>query len=65
LVAVVNILAPGEILRRASLDGALSTVQGLIVPDGAISEPAGDVVPDIGRVLRTQTSFIALNQSAT
>ena len=61
LVAVVNILAPGETLRSASLLGALTTVQGLIVPDGAITEPAGDVVPAIGRVLRSDVSRIALN----
>lgn len=64
IIAVINILGPGETLRRASLYAALESVDGLIVPDGAIVEPAGDVVPISGRVLRSTTSLIAMNQAA-
>lgn len=61
LLATVNALAPGETLRRADLLGVLSRIEFLIVPDGALTEPLGDVVPSVGSVLRTTRDRIILN----
>lgn len=61
IVSAVNLLAPNETLRRAVILSALDTVDGLIVPDDALVEPAGDVVPNAGQVIRTQASLVNLS----
>jgi uncharacterized phage protein gp47/JayE len=61
ILAIVNTLPPGQTLRRASLYDALGNIDGLIVPDGAIVNPPGDVVPTTGTVIRTTKDRIALS----
>lgn len=53
IMAAVNGSQPGETLRRASIISALKSVRQIIVPDNAVTEPTGDLVPDIGRIIRT------------
>lgn len=64
ILGVVNSLAPSERLEVASIFSALKAVDGLIVPDSAIEQPAGDLVPDVGRVIRTSLDRISLNEEA-
>jgi len=61
IVAVVNTLAPGETLHVAKLYSAIQGVSGVIVPKAAIVEPAGDLVPESGEVLRTTISRVTVN----
>jgi uncharacterized phage protein gp47/JayE len=61
LVAFINATPPGEILRRADLHRVLAGVSQLIVPDGSLSEPAGDLVPTTGTVIRTTRDRVALS----
>ena len=44
-VAVSQFLAPGEKLRRAALIAGAQAVPGVIVPEGALTVPTGDIVP--------------------
>ena len=58
VVSYINNLRPGKLngkLLRSALLGAISPEQvpGLLVPDGALLEPAGDLVPETGTVIRT------------
>lgn len=61
LLAAVNGLAPGVTLRRATLLGELSRVDQLVVPDGALVTPAGDLVPMTGTAIRTTRDRITLS----
>lgn len=63
VVAAVNALAPQQTLFQAILISALQATPQLIVPEGAVVFPAGDLVPASGTVIRTQTdgSGILLN----
>jgi uncharacterized phage protein gp47/JayE len=61
IVAVINALAPGQRLEVAALYAALKATPGLIVPLGSIVEPAGDIVPNTGFVLRTTADRAVLN----
>jgi uncharacterized phage protein gp47/JayE len=61
ILGVVNGLPPGETLRRASILGALQNVNQLIVPDSALTEPVGDLVPSLGSVIRTTSDRINLS----
>lgn len=63
LLAVVNALAPNETLERAAIISALKSTPGLLVPDGAVVEPAGDYVPASGEVIRTTGDRITLNDT--
>lgn len=60
-VARINALAPGETLRLSVLYAALDSTPGLIVPQNAIEFPAGDLVPEPGRVIRSAVHLIRLN----
>lgn len=60
VLALVNGLAPSATLRRSDLLAALSQVPQLVVPNGALKEPAGDLVPSTGTVLRTTRDRISL-----
>lgn len=60
LLAFVNNVQPGATLRRADLLRVLSDTEQLIVPDGALVEPAGDLVPATGTVVRTTRDRITL-----
>lgn len=61
ILALVNATPPGTTLRRASIYSALERVDGLIVPEGAITTPAGDLVPTTGTIIRTTRDRISLN----
>jgi len=61
VLAAVNAIAPNEILRRAAIITALKQTPGLVVPDGALVEPVGDLVPNTGEVIRTTPNRIVLN----
>ncbi len=60
VVALINGLPPNTTLRRAQIFEALSATEQLIVPDGALTEPLGDLVPTQGSVLRTTRDRIQL-----
>lgn len=66
--AAVNALDPMEPLRRAAIVSALQSTRGLVVPDGSVLRPVGDVVPtldegleDLRPVLRTSDASIQIN----
>jgi len=61
LMAEVNSTEPGATLYRSDLLKTLSAVNQLIVPEGALVEPAGDLVPLAGSVIRTTKDRIELN----
>jgi uncharacterized phage protein gp47/JayE len=61
VVAVVNATGPNRTLLRAAIVAALQGTPGLVVPDGALNEPAGDLVPATGEVIRTSPDRVALN----
>lgn len=52
----VNTLGAQAVLRRADLFSVLNRFRrsGLVVTDGSIIAPAGDLVPDLGRTIRTR-----------
>lgn len=60
VLAAVNSTLPGETLTRARILAALSSVDGLIVPAEALTEPVGDLVPATGTVIRTTRDRITL-----
>lgn len=61
VVALINGLPPNSTLRRAQLLKALANIPQLIVPDTALTEPVGDLVPNTGSVLRTTKDRIQLS----
>lgn len=61
ILAFVNGLSPGDTLRRADIFRVLSDTDQLIVPDGALTEPSGDLVPSTGTVIRTTQDRITLS----
>jgi len=61
IFAAINALAPSQTLESALIIAALKSVSNLIVPLGSVTAPAGDLVPDIGRVIRTTLDRISIN----
>jgi uncharacterized phage protein gp47/JayE len=61
VLASVNGLAPGAVLRRSELIRVLQNVDQLIVPDGSLTQPAGDLVPSTGTVIRTTRDRVDLS----
>ncbi len=61
LRSLVNTLAPGVPLRYSDLLSVLANTPQLIVPDGALRSPLGDLVPTTGTVVRTTRDRIQLN----
>lgn len=61
VVALINGLPPNSTLRRADVLRALSAIPQLIVPHEALTEPAGDLVPTTGSVLRTTKDRVQLS----
>lgn len=61
VLAAVNATAPRATLYRSTIIAALRSVQGLIVPDSALAEPAGDLVPTTGATIRTTLERITLS----
>lgn len=63
IVSAINRLQPGQTLEQALIVATLKGVDGLIVPHGAVIEPAGDIVPQSNiEVLRTTLDRVLLNQ---
>ena len=60
ILAAVNGTPPGATLRRATLLSALEQVELLVVPEEALLEPVGDLVPELGTVIRTSKERIDL-----
>lgn len=63
VMAEVNNLRPGETLRLARLYYVLSTIAGVTVPAGSISEPIGDLEADSDESIRTRLDLITVNGS--
>jgi len=62
ILAAVNGLAPAKTLQANILETAMGQIEGLIVPKNSIIEPAGDLVPGDGGVIRTTKDRIRLNE---
>lgn len=63
IVAKVNRLQPGKPLRQSLIVGVLESFDELDVPEGAVQEPAGDLLPVNNlEVIRTSLSLVLLNQ---
>jgi uncharacterized phage protein gp47/JayE len=60
-VSALEGLRPGEILRVSNLLSIARSVPGVIVPQDAIVEPVGDLVPEAGVLLRTTTARVTVN----
>lgn len=60
-VAAVNVLFPQETLHRSLLMALARSIPGAIVPDNAVSLPAGDVVPASGEVIKTSLDRVLVN----
>jgi len=58
-IAAVNSLRPRQILERSLLFEVARSVPGVIVPDDAVQEPSGDVVPTGNQTIRTSTSRVS------
>lgn len=54
----VNQTRPNRTLYRSLITSAARSVPGVIVSDGAVVAPAGDVVPSTGQVIRTRIDLI-------
>jgi len=54
----VNQTRPNLTLYRSLISSAARSVPGVIVGDGAVVAPAGDVVPSTGQVIRTRLDLI-------
>lgn len=61
ILTAVNALAPGDTLTLNVISTALGGIHLLIVPAGAITEPAGDLVPTSGTVIRTTLELVELS----
>lgn len=60
LIEFVNSLNVNEVLTRAALNGILLRFKqdGLIIDDGSLVAPTGDIVPDPGRTIRTDAQHV-------
>ena len=61
VVAAVNSLAPGKRLDRSLVIAAIKSIEGIIVPEGAVTEPAGDLIPESNRTIRTTKDRVQIN----
>ena len=62
VVEYINTLAVGETLYKSSLFAVLQRYQssGLIVTQDSLIAPAGDLVPDAGKTLRTRLANVTV-----
>ena len=62
LVIFINSLPAGDTLLRADLNSVLTRYKqdGLIVGQDTIVAPAGDLVPDLGKTLRTRLENVTV-----
>jgi hypothetical protein len=60
VVEFVNSLGANQVLRRGDLFAVLSRYRnsGLVVTDGSIAAPTGDLVPDPGKTIRTRVENV-------
>lgn len=63
ILGAINALAPNKKLLLSLITSALTNVNKLIVPEGAIVVPAGDLIPAADGVIRTKKSLIKLNNT--
>lgn len=61
VVGAVNSMRPGQTLEIAIITAALKSITDLIVPNGSVVTPAGDLVPDPGKVIRTSKQLVTMN----
>ncbi len=61
VLSAVNATEPNAPLRRSTILAALERVEFLIVSDNSLVEPAGDLVPTRGTVIRTTENQIVIN----
>ena len=60
-VNALSVLAPNEPLRRSMLMALARSVTGVVVPDGAVTNPLGDLFPITGRSIRTSMDRVTVN----
>jgi uncharacterized phage protein gp47/JayE len=60
-VSSMEALRPGEILRVSNLLAIARSVPGVIVPQDAVVDPVGDLVPAAGVLLRTTIAQVTVN----
>lgn len=60
-VSSVNLIQPNEALQRSLLMALARSIPGAIVPDNAVTLPAGDIVPNAGEVIRTSLDRVTVN----
>ncbi len=61
IVSAVNDLAPGTILERSTIITAMKFSPLVTVPDSALVEPAGDLIPTATGVWRTSSPRVSIN----
>lgn len=62
VVDEVNSTSPGQTLRVAAIISAVRLTRQVNVPDNAVVQPAGDLVPtESGNVIRTTSSRVTIN----
>lgn len=61
VVTAVNQLAPGKTLERALIHAALKLNNDVSIPDNAVVEPAGDLVPTGSGTIRTTSARVSIN----
>lgn len=60
-VTAMSALAPNETLRTSMLMALARSVPGVVVGNGAIASPLGDIFPDQGRTIRTTFDRVTVN----
>jgi hypothetical protein len=60
-VGAMSVLAPNEPLQTSMLLALARAVPGIVVQQGAIQVPLGDVFPDNGRTIRTTFDRVTVN----
>lgn len=58
IVVAVNALGPNEILPVSLLYQQARRVPGIIVLDDSVQEPLGDVVPNLGEIIKTSADLV-------
>ena len=60
-VSAVNLIQANEPLQRSLLMALARSIPGAIVPDNAVTLPAGDVVPASGEIIKTSLDRVTVN----
>lgn len=64
VVAFIDGLQVGGELFKSDIIGTLRDIEGLRVPDGAVSSPVSDVTPQDGTYLTTTTDLVSLTAAS-